>query len=183
MDLELKECEVEMDQEETNTKSNAMNLKLKRFTMESIVLMSHRTNGITSIMFVDSGGHVWSVVDKFHRLVMFNATNEKRMQWLKSIEHRKTTIDLHERFRAVLQEGLDYAMCFDWLCDSCKPYMQEMVNGIMMPVQSDVNIVKLFNTNPNEPTRFERFFTSIDTPESIAIQYDLYAPTIGTGNG
>ena len=172
-----------MDQEETNIKSNAMKLKLKRFTMESVVLTSYRTSGDTTIMFVDRSGHVWDVADKFHRQVVFNATNEKHMQWLKSIEHRKTTVDLHERFRAVLHEGLDYAMCFDWLCDACKPYMQEMVNGIWMPVQSDVNLVKLFNTNPNEPTRFERFFTSIDTPESIAIQYDLYAPTIGTSDG
>ena len=151
-----------MDQDLVGIKSKAMALKMRRFTMKSIVITGYYGDTQASITFVDQAGYIWHVSDSYGTLISFHSKSEEDKDWLRSVSKRKTTTDMHERYRAILVEGIDYAMVFDWLLDSSQK------NGIL-------SICKLSGYVSGEKREFEKFFMPTDSPEAVMIQFDLYA--------
>ena len=151
-----------MDQDLIDIKSKAMAFKMMRFTMKSIAITGYYGDTQASITFVDSAGYIWHVSDSYGTLISFHSKSEKDKDWLRSVSKRKTTTDLHERYRATLVEGIDYAMAFDWLLDASKK------NGML-------SICKLSGYVSGEKIKFEKFFMPTDSPEALMIQFDLYA--------
>ena len=150
-----------MDQDLIDIKSKAMAFKMMRFTMKSIVITGYYGDTQASITFVDSSGHIWYVSDSYGTLISFHGKSEEDKDWLRSVSKRKTTTDMHERYRATLVEGIDYAMTFDWLLDASKK------NGML-------SICKLGGYVLDEKITFENFFMPTDSPEAIMIQFELY---------
>ena len=151
-----------MDQDLIDIKSKAMALKMRRFTMKSIVITGYYGDTQASITFVDQAGYIWHVSDSYGTLISFHSKSKEDKDWLQSVSKRKTTTDLHERYRATLVEGIDYAMAFDWLLDASKK------NGML-------SICKLSGYVSGEKIKFEKFFMPTDSPEALMIQFDLYA--------
>ena len=151
-----------MDQDLVDIKSKAMSLKMRRFTMKSISITGYYGDARASITFVDLAGYIWHVSDSYGTLISFHSKSEEDKDWLRSVSKRKTTTDLHERYRATLVEGIDYAMAFDWLLDASKK------NGML-------SICKLSGYVSGEKIKFEKFFMPTDSPEALMIQFELYA--------
>jgi len=151
-----------MDKDEIDIKSHAMRLKLLRFTMESIAITGYFGDNIVAVAFIDRAGYVWHVSNCYGTLVMLECKTHEERAWLDGVSKRSTTKDLHERYRAILKEEIDYVIVFDWLLAIAKE------NGTL-------SLCKVSNVTVNERRVFDNFFTSTDSPESIAVQYDLYA--------
>ena len=151
-----------MDQDLVGIKSKAMSFKMRRFTMKSIAITGYYGDTQASITFVDSAGYIWHVSDSYGTLISFHSKSEEDKDWLRSVSKRKTTTDMHERYRATLVEGIDYAMTFDWLLDASKK------NGML-------SICKISGYVSGEKREFEKFFMPTDSPEAVMIQFDLYA--------
>ena len=151
-----------MDQDLVDIKSKAMSFKMMRFTMKSIVITGYYGDTRASITFVDQAGYIWHVSDSYGTLISFHSKSEEDKDWLRSVSKRKTTVDMDERYRATLVEGIDYAMTFDWLLDSSKK------NGML-------SICKISGYVSGEKREFEKFFMPTDSPEVVMIQFDLYA--------
>ena len=151
-----------MDQDLVGIKSKAMSLKMRHFTMKSIVITGYYGDARASITFVDLAGYIWHVSDSYGTLISFHSKSEEDKDWLRSVSKRKTTTDLHERYRATLVEGIDYAMAFDWLLDSSKK------NGML-------SICKISGYVSGEKREFDKFFMPTDSPEAVMIQFELYA--------
>ena len=151
-----------MNQDLVDIKSKAMALKMKLFTMKSITITGYYGSPLASIAFIDSVGYLWYVIGSHGALISFNSKSEKDIDWLRSVSKRKTTTDMHERYRATLVEGIDYAMAFDWLLDTSKK------TGML-------SICKLSGYVLGEKRKFEKFFTPTDSPEVVLMQFDLYA--------
>ena len=150
-------------QDDIAIKSKAMKLKLLRFSMKDIVLTGYYEDDIASISFIDVTGHKWHPSTCFNGIVAFNANSNEKKQWLYEVEKRMTTKDLHERYRAVLSEDIDFAMVFDLFSMNAKK----------------CGAIRLSRLNNNvQPNAFDCFFMPDDTPESLMIQYDLYAKPI-----
>ena len=151
-----------MDQDLVDIKSKAMAFKMMRFTMKSIVITGYYGDTRASITFVDQAGYIWHVSDSYGTLISFHSKSEEDKDWLRSVSKRKTTVDMDERYRATLVEGIDYAMTFDWLLDASKK------NGML-------SICKISGYVSGEKREFEKFFMPTDSPEFVLIQFDLYA--------
>ena len=150
-----------MDQDLIDIKSKAMAFKMMCFTMKSIAITGYYGDTQASITFVDSAGYIWYVSDSYGTLISFHSKSEEDKDWLRSVSKRKTTTDMHERYRATLVEGIDYAMTSDWLLDASKK------NGML-------SICKLGGYVLDEKITFENFFMPTDSPEAIMIQFELY---------
>lgn len=155
---------------EIDIKSNAMRLKLLRFTLESIAITGYYGDNIVAVAFIDRAGYVWHVSNCYGTLVLLECKTHEEKAWLDEVSKRSTTKDLHERYRAVLKEEIDYAIVFDLLLAMAKE------NGTL-------SLCKVSNVTVNERRVFDNFFTSADSPESIAVQYDLYACPIDKDAG
>ena len=151
-----------MDQDLIDIKSKAMSLKMRRFTMKSIVITGYYGDTQASIIFVDQAGYIWHVSDSYGTLISFHIKSKEYRDWLLSVSNRKTTTDMYGRYRATLIEGIDYAMIFDWLLDSSEK------NGML-------SICKISGYVSGEKREFDNFFMPTDSPEAVMIQFDLYA--------
>lgn len=143
-------------------KSNAMKMKLKRFALKSINVIGYYGDGNAVVSFTDKAGYVWHVSNRHGTLFMLECKTGEERAWLGEVSKRSTTKNLRERYKASLDEGLDYAIVFDWLLATAKK------NG-------ELSLWKLTNFTDGEQREFDGFFLPTDSPESIAVQYDLYA--------
>ena len=151
-----------MDKDEVDIKSHAMKMKLLRFTLESIAITGYYGDSKVAVTFIDKARYVWHVSNYYGTLVLFECETSREKAWLDEVSKRPTTKDLHERYRAVLKEDTDYAIVFEWLLAMAKR------NGTL-------SLCKVSNFTANEKRVFDNFFSPTDSPESVAVQYDLYA--------
>lgn len=151
-------------QDDIPMKSQAMKMKLLRFSMKDIALTGYYSDKIASISLLDATGHKWYPNSSFNGVIAFVADSPEKQKWLAKVEKRKTTTDLHERYRAVLSEDIDFAMMFD-----CFSMNAKECGIIRLSTLNNINV---------QPSMFECFFMPDDTPESLMIQYDLYAKPI-----
>ena len=153
-----------MTNDEIALRSTAMQLKMKRFCMKSIVVTGYYIeNDYACIAFIDISGYVWHVSDCHRILVGFNNTSFDAKEWLNDISKRLTTTNMQNRYRATLVEGVDYAITFNWLQTMAKKY-------------GDLSLCKISNYSIiNDRQIFEKFFIASDTPETIIVESDLHA--------
>ena len=99
-----------MDKNEIDIKSLALKMKMRRFTMKSVAITGYYDASNASIAFIDPSEYVWHVSNRYGTILSIGVEeNSKYYAWMKEVSKRKTTKDLHERYRAVLVEGIDYA--------------------------------------------------------------------------
>lgn len=152
-----------MDKNEIDIKSLALKMKMRRFTMKSVAITGYYDASNASIAFIDPSEYVWHVSNRYGTILSIGVEeNSKYYAWMKEVSKRKTTKDLHERYRAVLVEGIDYAMIFDWLACAAKNY------GFL-------SLCKISNFTEDEKRIFTDFFLQSDSPETIIVQFELYA--------
>ena len=141
-------------------KARAMVLKLRRFNLVSIKLVAYYSMlDSATIMFIDESGHVWYPNTQHNRQITYVAKTADDKKWLKHLSKQQLKTNLGNRFSITLNEEHDFEKCFDWLAHCASQY------GDLKICQ----IIGLDNLNTS-------FFTKIDTPESVIVQFDLCAP-------
>lgn len=146
--------------DDIEVKHKAMKTKLNRFMLKDIVALYYPAIRALYIQFVDKSGHMWGISSSISTENPYIIESDRMMRWVKNLIHRNTTTNLINRYRMVLKDGYDYAMCFDVLMS----YLQHF---------DSLNIIKLSNFSCPGPTTF-KFFTQFESVEEILIQYDLY---------
>lgn len=151
-----------MTLEEVQTYAKAMKLKMKRFSINSIVLTAYRNDIChASINFVGKDQHIWHAANDFNQIFSFDTEyGSATYKWIKGVELRNGTLNLHNRFRATLDEDIDFAHCFEWLLCISKesPIKLICISGLSLVGNCDI---------PN-------FFLPTDSPESIFVEWDLH---------
>ena len=146
-----------------HAKAEAMKLKLKMFSIVQMQLIAYYGDVVGSVVLYDKAKNAWYVSSLHGTLMPFVAKTAKEKQWLKNLSKRKTAVintSTETRFNVQLHTNIDYAICFDWLKRFSAKYSELMLVRMTMLSQSDVSTLR-------------GFFLPTDTPEIIAIEWDL----------
>ena len=143
-------------------KCKALKMKMARFCIESIAMQGHCSYGnAASIAFIGRDERIWHIRSAANELLSFMAASSAERKWLEDMPKQQPMTSICNGYwRATLQPGDDYAHCFDWLHSCAKCY-------------GKLSLCTLSYASFAETRDFHSFFLPTDTPESIAIEWDL----------